>query len=103
MVTASDVTALLGRTVSPQQGAAVIQVVTSMARSYTRDEGFTDGEPCDDIAYGAILPAVARLVSNPSQLNRAVTVGPESASFGAWTGWTLSEKLVLDRYRVKAR
>jgi hypothetical protein len=101
--TYSDLGALLGRTVTPEQGAAVLQVVTAMARSYTRNVGFTDGEPNDEIR-AVILSASARLLSNPRGLLIDETKGPESVSYrSVFSGWTVAELFVLNRYRVTAR
>ena len=74
-------------------------VVTAMARSYTRDRGFTGNEPADDIA-AVITTATARLVANPEQI--ATDVGTVSIR-GGFTGWTLAETFVLNRYRKRAQ
>lgn len=74
-------------------------VVTQMARAYTRDGGFTAGVPNSEIG-AVITTAAARLVANPEQLS--TTVGTVSIR-GAFNGWTLTERLVLNRYRIKAQ
>lgn len=74
-------------------------VVTNLARAYTRDGGFTDGVPNDEIA-AVITAAAARLVANPEQLSTAV--GTVSVRNG-FSGWTLTERLVLNRYRKQAQ
>ena len=74
-------------------------VVTQMARAYTRDGGFTAGVPNAEIA-SVITTAAARLVANPEQLGS--TIGTVSIR-GAFNGWTLTERLVLNRYRIKAQ
>lgn len=74
-------------------------IVTQMARAYTRDGGFTDGVPNVEIA-AVITTAAARLVSNPEQL--ATTVGTVSIR-GGFSGWTLAERLTLNRYRKQAQ
>jgi hypothetical protein len=97
-----DLGALLGRTVSPEQGNAVIGVVTNMAKAYTRGQGFVDGVPNDEIS-GVILLASARLISNPRGIDLSETRGPESASLrGSFTGWTVAEAFTLNRYRKMA-
>lgn len=75
-----------------------VDVVTQLARSYTRDGGFTGGVPNDDIA-AVITTAAARLVANPEQLS--TTIGTVSVR-GGFSGWTLTERLVLNRYRKQA-
>lgn len=75
------------------------EIVTSMARAYTRDGGFADGVPNTDIA-SAITTATARLVANPEQLS--TVVGTVSIR-GGFNGWTLAERLVLNRYRKQAQ
>ena len=100
--TPAELGALLGRAVTSEQGVAVLQVVTSMARAYTRDAGFTDGTPNDEIR-AVILTAAARLLSNPRGLLMDETVGPESVSYrSAFTGWTVAELFTLNRYRARA-
>ena len=74
-------------------------VVTQMARAYTRDGGFTAGVPNSEIG-AVITTAAARLVANPEQLS--TTVGTASVR-GAFNGWTLAERLTLNRYRKKAQ
>jgi len=73
-------------------------VVTQMARAYTRDQGFTDGAPNDEIA-AVIVTASARLVANPEQLS--TDVGTVSTRNG-FNGFTLTEQIVLNRYRKRA-
>lgn len=74
-------------------------VVTQMAKAYTRDGGFAAGVPNAEIA-SVVTTAAARLVANPEQLS--TTVGTVSIR-GAFNGWTLTERLVLNRYRKKAQ
>ena len=102
----SDLTALLygdsGQTVDSEQGAEVLATVTQLASAYTRAQGFSDGVPNADIS-AVILTASARLLAHPRQLAVDETVGPDSASFrGGFSGWTVLEGIVLDRYRVRA-
>ena len=68
--TAADVAAFLGKSEDAATWAIAGQalpIVTAMARSYTRDNGFIGSEPAEDIA-AVILTATARLVSSPGQL-----------------------------------
>lgn len=73
-------------------------IITALARSYTRDQGFAGAEPADDIA-AVITTATARLVANPEQI--PTDIGSVSIR-GGFTGWTLAELFVLNRYRKRA-
>lgn len=76
-----------------------VQIVTAMARAYTRDNGFTEaGEPAADVA-AVITTATARLVANPQQLRQGVGTVQVYEGF---RGWTLAEIFVLNRYRKRA-
>ena len=61
--------------------------------------GFAGDEPNTDVA-AAITTAAARLLTNPSQV--PYDVGSVSYR-GGFNGWTLTERLVLNRYRIKAQ
>lgn len=74
-------------------------IVTALARGYTRGEGFTDGDPNDEIA-AVIVTATARLVANPQQLT--TDIGGTSVR-GGFIGFNLAELFVLNRYRKRAR
>ncbi|WP_234817799.1 hypothetical protein [Mycolicibacterium sphagni] len=94
--------ALLNRTVDNAQGAVVLSIVQSMAESYTRSVGFTNGVPNPAIR-AVILTAAARLLSNSRGLLFDEAEGPSSVSYrSAFSGWTLAEQAVLNRYRVRA-
>ena len=95
--------ALLGRDVAQEQGNAVLQVVTALAKSHTRGIGFdSDGVPVYDIA-AAILTCAARLISHPRQVGIDETKGPESARWLATpVAFSLGELTALNRYRVTA-
>lgn len=100
--TGADVAAFLGQ--GDNQGLVAlaqghVDVLTAMARAYTRDNGFDEfGEPNEELV-AVITTAAARLVSNPSQL--ASEAGPFSIR-GGFTGWSLAELVVLNRYRRRA-
>lgn len=85
------------------RAVTIIGLVTAMARAHTRDAGFTDGVPNADIA-AVIVTASARLVAHPDQLPMTQGMGAVSVEFprGGFQGWTLVERMVLDRYRAKA-
>jgi hypothetical protein len=103
----SDLTALLfgassGQTVDSEQGAEVLATVSQLAQAYTRGVGWTGSTPNADIS-AVILTAAARLLAHPRQLPVDETVGPDSASFrSGFTGWSVLETIVLNRYRVTA-
>lgn len=100
-VTGAQVAAFLGQSDDVQLVALAdqaAQVVTAMARAYTRDEGFAGAEPNDQIA-AVITTAAARLVANPEQL--ATDVGSVSVR-GGFTGWSLAELFVLNRFRRRS-
>jgi hypothetical protein len=101
--TYSNLGALLGRAISPEQGEVVLQVVSAMAKAHTRGGiGWTGDVPNAEIA-AVILTASARLIVNATGLLFDETEGPSSISYrSAFTGWTLVERMTLDRYRVKA-
>ncbi|MCV7195406.1 hypothetical protein [Mycobacterium angelicum] len=102
--TASDLSAFLGprQTVDTAQANAVLSVVTSMASAYTRGLGFTDGVPNSDIE-SVIVCAAARLLAHSRQVSVGETYGPNSANYAAAPfAWSVSELLVLQRYRVVA-
>lgn len=87
------------------QPSTVIDIVTTMAKAYTRGAGFNKaGEPNSDIS-AVIVTASVRLLAHPDQLPMSQTMGAFSVEFprGGFSGWTLAERFVLDRYRVKAR
>ena len=74
-------------------------IITAMAKSYTRDRGFYGGVPFDDVA-AVIATATARLAANPGQI--AQTTGPFTVT-GGFSGWSLAETFVLNRYRKRAQ
>ncbi len=101
-VTGQDVAAFLGQGDDAELVALAGQhvlIITAMVRAYTRDNGFDlAGEPNADVA-AVITTASSRLVANPEQL--AYNVG-EPGFRGGFTGWSLAETFVLNRYRVRA-
>jgi hypothetical protein len=101
MVTGQQVADFLGQGTDTTLVALAgqhVTIITALARSYTRDQGFTGVEPAEDIA-AVIVTATARLVANPEQL--ATDVGSVSIR-GGFSGWTLAELFVLNRYRKRA-
>ena len=83
--------------------ATVIPIVTTMAKAYTRGNGFTGNTPNEDIA-AAITTASARLAANGQQFPVDYGTGDFTKSLrGAFTGWTTAELAVLNRYRSRAK
>lgn len=102
MPTGQDVADFLGRgddSSLVDLAAQHVTIVKAMAYAYTRGRGFAEGEPSEDVA-AVIVTATARLVSNPEQLPS--DVGNVSIR-GGFTGWSLAETFVLNRYRRMAR
>ena len=100
MVTGQQVADFLGRGDDTELVALAgehVGIVTAMARAYTRERGFLGGSPLEDVA-AVIVTATARLVANPEQI--ANTSGPFSVA-GGFTGWSLAELFVLNRYRKR--
>jgi hypothetical protein len=77
----------------------VVPLITTIAKAYTRGQGFTGNVPNEEIA-AAITTASARLYANPEQI--PYDIGTVSMR-GGFNGWTLAELFVLNRYRVRAR
>ncbi|RYI24495.1 hypothetical protein EVU97_01960 [Dermacoccus sp. 147Ba] len=101
MVTGQDVADFLGQGDDEQLVALAgqsVTIITAMARSYTRGNGFDDFGANDEIA-AVITAATARLVANPEQLR--VTIG--GVQTDGFQGWTLAELFVLNRYRARIR
>ena len=100
-VSKADVEQLLD---SPRAYAieAAIAQITVMARAYTRGRGFDDGEPNDELS-AVITTASARLAANGRQAVVRDKIGEVEREYGSsFTGWTLAELAVLNRYRVTA-
>ena len=98
----ADIAAFLGQGDDEQLAALAEQhvtIVTAMCRAYTRGNGFVDAEPNDELA-AVVTVASARLLANPEQI--ATTTGSVAVN-GGFTGWTLAETFVLNRYRKRAQ
>jgi hypothetical protein len=96
---------IIDQAASLNQGSldAAVPVITVMVRAYTRGNGFTAGEPNDELA-AVITTAASRLAANPAGFPNDKTAGEFSQSLrGAFGGWTLAEQFVLNRYRVRAQ
>ena len=100
MPTAQDVADFLGQgddqTVIALAGEH-LPIITAMASAYTRGNGFTAGEPNEEIS-AVITTATARLMANPDQVQYKLG----NMSFQSFfNGWTLAETFVLNRYRKR--
>jgi hypothetical protein len=84
-----------GNTVLETQIASHVDVIAALAKSYTRGNGFTDGEP-DETITKVIVSATARLVANPEQTETQVGTVVLRSYF---TGFSVIERLVLNEYR----
>lgn len=82
--------------------ATATALVTVMARSYTRGRGFVDDQPNAEIA-AVITTAAARLAANGTGLLSKRVDDIEYAFARTGFGWTLTEQIVLNRYRVRAQ
>lgn len=104
MPTYQGLQGFLGRALSPEQGSAVIEVVTAMARAYTRNVGFDGDEPNEEIG-AVILSCSARLITPTSnaQLDVSESHGPSSVRVsGAPVAFSVAELMTLNRYRQRA-
>lgn len=105
MITGQDVADFVGRGTDPETVAAageIVPIITAMCRAYCRGRGFTDDQPADDL-QAVITTASARMLANPGQLTHTSTIGPFTETVtGGFTGWTLAELFVLNRYRATA-
>lgn len=83
--------------------ATVVPIITTIAKAYTRGRGFDGNVPNEEIS-AVITTAAARLAANGPQLAVDRTIGPFTESLrGGFTGWTIAELYVLNRYRVRAQ
>lgn len=78
-----------------------VEAATSFVKAYTRDVGFNEGWPNSELE-NVIVSAAARSASNPTGV-QSETVGPYAVTHFRNLGFTLVERAVLDRYRVRAR
>lgn len=94
--------ALCERDPGDPQVAEAVELVSALARDYTRGRGFTAAGPCASI-QAVIVTAAARLAGNPRQTPYMVTAGSVTERSGpGFVGWSLAELAVLNRYRQRA-
>lgn len=99
--TSFDLAEFIGRDVDAVQANAVIAVVTALASSYTRGQGFDDGVP-DDLR-AVILTASARRLADTSGIVEQQRMGPFAVTYQPnGGGWSTSELATLNRYRQRA-
>lgn len=100
--TSAELGALMGRTVTTEQGNAVLSIISALASGYTRGVGFTDGVPNNEIR-AVVLSAACRYIAEPRQMATTEVVGPMSARFEAGGfDFSVGERMVLNRYRIRA-
>lgn len=102
MVVAQDVANFLGQGDDPTTVALareVLSVVTALAGGYTRGQGFFGSTPGVADLDAVIITASARLVAHPEQIEQRIG---DTYTRGGFTGWTLAELAVLNRYRKRA-
>lgn len=111
MAIVDDVLALVGDSPGGPQCAgqvpAAVAQITVMAKAYTRGAGFTAGpganEPNDELS-AVITTASARLAANGAGTQFRKKVDEVEYEWrSSFTGWTLAELFVLNRYRVRAQ
>lgn len=99
---AAAVVQMLGQVGNPDIEAMVLAtfpMIVEFARAYTRDQGFVAGVPNASIR-AVVHTATARFCANPDQVSS--TVGGVTIGKG-FSGWSLAELAVLNRYRKRAR
>lgn len=97
-----DLKSYIGADINYDRAEFLIGIVTALAASYTRGEGFTAGEPQPDLR-AVILSATARLVRDRGVASESM--GPFSVQYRAGfdAGWSVAELAVLNRYRQRAK
>lgn len=82
---------------------STIPLVTAMAKAYTRGRGFDEYDVPNDEIAAVITTATVRLAANSTQTLHSKKVGDVEQDYrSSFTGWTLAELAVLNRYRKRA-
>lgn len=82
---------------------AAVPVVTQFVKAYTRGRGFDEYQVPNDELAAVITTASARLASNGSQISTSKQAGEYTTDLRSFfTGWTIAELFVLNRYRRRA-
>lgn len=85
------------------RAGAVLPHVLELVRGYTRGRGFhADGWECPSDIQTVIYSVIARVLANPDGLQKTTVTGPFTETVAGWQGFTLMERQILDRYRVRA-
>ena len=74
----------------------------AMAEHHTRGHGFSDTAPetfCEPVVRQLLISASLRSMLNPANSKRVEAGGWNTAPSDA--GWSLAERLVLDRLRIR--
>lgn len=104
-LTAEDLGQFLGLEVLEADGKALqsaLTVVTGMVDAYTRGRSRTALGDYRPGVREVILSAAARLAANPGQVSWKEQSGAFSVSRGeGFSGFTLAEQFVLNRYRKR--
>ncbi|WP_199255620.1 hypothetical protein [Mycolicibacterium mengxianglii] len=102
MPTAETLSALSGLTIGADEATAAVAVVTALAKSYTRAQGFDADGPSEDLE-AVITTATLRLLTNPTG-TMSESMGGFQVNFGNnFLGWSITELMVLNRYRDRAQ
>ena len=104
MTSVEDLLEFVGPGVATEQQARhAIATAEGLVEAYTRGRHVTaDGGPRPGVD-AVVLQVAARLAANPSQIQTREQVGPYSLLRSAgFQGFTLTEQLVLNRYRKRA-
>lgn len=97
--TPADVAAFMGWPTDDDLIAPHLSSVTTFVRSFIGGRTFIGGQCAEDVA-AVIVAATARSVSNPTHAVR-VEVGSYNEVPTSFTGFTLVERSVLNRYRLR--
>lgn len=86
-----------------EQAQIMLESALALVASYTRDRhAYRDGKLRPGVR-AVILSAAARMIANPSGISRSDQAGSFSTRRGpGFSGFTLAERAVLNRYRKRA-
>lgn len=87
-----------------EQAAEALKIAESMVAAFTRGRHVNRAGEFREGVEGVIVTSAARILSNPEQVSVREQVGPYSLYRGeGFQGFSLAERMVLDRYRKSAR
>lgn len=82
---------------------AAVDIAHSLIEGYCRGRHLTRTGAYKPGVRGVVLTVAARLVANPGQISVGMRAGSLAVNKGVgFQGFTLSEQLILDRYRKRA-